>query len=106
MVAASKDRRPNRSPEEVVAELEAKIASVRARAQRRALNADAGRKQARLGLAALRRAIKTTEDAALRFELEAIVSQIERCVSATPEPSAPTPPSGRKPRSRPSESAS
>lgn len=88
MVAAPKERRSNRSPEEVVAALQAKIEAVKSRAERKALNADSGRRQARLGLAALRRAVTSTEDATLRAALEPIVAQVERALGVAAVPAA------------------
>lgn len=74
------ERRSNRSADERIQELETKIAGIRERDARKQVNADPGRKHARLGLAALRRAVTSTEDEALRVALQDLVPQVERCL--------------------------
>lgn len=84
----TRDRKPNRTADQVVADLEAKIAAVRAREERKALNADPGRRYAKLALSSLRRAVASTEDATLKTGLSEIVPSVERCLGVVAAPTS------------------
>jgi hypothetical protein len=85
----TKERKPNRGADPIVADLEARIASVEVRDARRVLNADPGRGRARVGLAAFGRPVSLTQGAALLEALEEVVPQVERCMGLhSEEPAA------------------
>lgn len=83
-----KKERKNRTSDELIADLQARIQTVRAREERKKLNADPGRRHAKLALASLRRAIEATEDGVFLTALKEVVPGLERALGT--QPSSPT----------------
>lgn len=92
-----KKERKNRTAAQLIADLQGRIEAVRAREERKRVNADPGRRHAKLALAALRRAIGQSSDDALKAGLTELLPAVERCVETTPVEAA-TPGLPRKPR--------
>lgn len=100
-MVTTKERKPNRTPEQIVAELEAKIASVKARAARRSVRA---RPEIQLSIVA-RRALAKAHEAA-EGPLKHALSEAVRITSAALDaaaastPVAPTQPPPSAPPNR------
>lgn len=94
-MVATPERKTNRSAEEIVRDLEAKIASVRARDARRKAKARPEVQLAILARRALKKAREAAEDAALKTALtsahETVASALDAAVATTSTPIAAEP---------------
>lgn len=98
----NKERKPHRTPEEQLADLEAKIAGIKAREDRKKARANPAVKQAIVAVRAIDRGLAEGNDATIKVAMQEARTTLAACVavSGVTLPSSTVPATPRKRRVR------